>query len=119
MIIRNNGTRYFLVENAMNFGVNEAIFIQYLMDELRAAYELRQHGHGRVKFELVIEDGQPWMPWTIEDFSKEFPFWYGPQIRRIIASCKKQELIRTGNYNQTPWNQRLWYTVEGVNVNEW
>lgn len=103
----------------MNFGVNEAIFTQHLMDELRAAYELRQHGRGRVKFELVIEDGQPWMPWTIEDFSKELPFWSGPQIRRIIASCKKQELIRTGNYNQTPWNQRLWYTVEGVNVNEW
>lgn len=119
MLTRDNGARYFLSENAINFGVDEAIFIQHLMDELKSAYMLRLHGQGRVKFELVIEDGQPWMPWTIEDFSKELPFWSGHQIRRIIASCKKQGLVKTENYNQNSWNQRLWYTVEGANVNEW
>lgn len=108
----------FLTKNAINFGVNEAVFIQFLMDELNSAYLLRQHGRGKAKFELVIEDGQLWMPWTLEDLAGELPFWSVPQIRRVIASCKKQGLIRTDNYNQNPWDRHLWYTVEGMNVNE-
>jgi len=118
MLSRDNGQRGFSVEDAINFGVNEAIFIRHLCNELNAAYMLRQHGRGNVRFEFVLEAGQPWMPWTNEDFCREFPFWSGPQIRRIIASCKEQGLIKTANYNQTPWDRRLWYTVEGVKVGD-
>ena len=118
MLKRDNGYREFSAANAINFGVNEAIFIQYLSDELHSAWLLRQHGRGRAKFELVVEGGQPWMPWTNKDFCRELPFWSSHQIRRIIDSCKKQGLIETANYNQSPWDQRLWYTVKGMNVDD-
>ena len=119
MLRRYNGQWGFSEGNAVSFGVNEAIFIQFLLDELYAAYLLRLNGRGNRKFELVIEDGQPWMPWTNKDFCDEFPFWSGHQIRRIISSCKEQGVIKTANYNSNPWDQRLWYTVMGANVNEW
>lgn len=119
MRTRDDGTRCFSVDNAVNFGVDEAIFVQYLMDKLQAACVLLQQGRGQDNFELVVEEGQPWMPWTIDDFSKELPFWSIKQIRRIIASCKGQGLIKTGNYNQSLLERRLWYTLEGVTVNEW
>lgn len=118
MLARNDGQRDFSVHSAISFGVNEAILIRFLRTELTTACQLRANGMGKDRFELVIEEDQPWMPWTLEDFARELPFWSKHQIRRIIASCKDQDLIETGNYNQSPWDQRLWYTVKGMSAND-
>lgn len=116
MLAKDNGLRVFSVENALAIGVDESIFIDYLINELRAAYFLHSNGKEN-KVELVITD-ELWIPKTLNDLCVDLPFWSIRQIRRITGSCKKQNLILTENYNQDSRDRRLWYAVKGLNVND-
>ena len=54
MLSRDNGQRGFSVEDAMNFGVSEAIFVRHLCNELNTAFMLSQNEMVEGRFELVI-----------------------------------------------------------------
>lgn len=144
MLTRNDGQRNFSVRCAEQYGVNEAILVGFLRGELAAACRLRasdlmprgcngpdgfevlpDHPPDRLLpyrdkgwFELVVEGDRPWMPWSLEALVRELPFWSRAQIHRIVASCKKQGLIETDNFNQNPMDHRLWYTVNGVSASD-
>lgn len=116
MLARDNGLRGFSVENALEIGVDESIFIAYLINELQTACFLYSSGK-ESEIELVIADGKPWIPKTLNELCTDLPFWSIKQIRRIVSSCIEQEAIITERYNQSPMERRLWYTVKGLNVN--
>ena len=116
MLARDCVLREFSVEKALEIGVDEAIFIDYLTNELRAACFLHSNGKEN-EVELVITD-ELWIPKTLNDLCVDLPFWSIGQIRRITGSCKKQNLILTANYNQDSRDRRLWYAVKGLNVND-
>ena len=114
MFCREDGCRGFYVDVAVKYGVDEAILLQHMIHELDAAYMLRKHGMGG-NFEFVITGNQPWLPWTLNDLQSQLPFWTLHQVRRVVSSCLGKGLIQADNYNQNPFDRRLWYSVPGVN----
>lgn len=112
MTIRRNRTVSFSVDEAVKYGVDEAIFVRYLYDEISNIALLKQNKIGE-QYEMVIIGEEVWAPWTMKELSQALPWWSTKQIRRIIESCKAQGLIKTDNYNPNPMDQRLWYTVCG------
>lgn len=115
MLARDSGSRGFSVANALEIGVDESIFVDYLQNELWAAYFMYSNGKEN-EIELVITDEQPWIPKTFNELCDDFPFWSVKQIRRIVHSCKEQGAIQTDRYNQSPMERRLWYTVKGAKI---
>lgn len=113
MLAKDNALREFSVEKTLEIGVDEAIFIDYLTKELQTAYSLYSSGKEN-EIELVIADETPWIPKTLNELCADLPFWSVKQVRRIVDSCKKQNLILTGNYNQDPRDRRLWYAMSGM-----
>lgn len=116
MLAKDNGLREFSVGKALEIGVDEAIFIDYLTKELQAAYSLYSSGNEN-EIELVIADETPWIPKTLNELCADLPFWSVKQVRRIVSSCIEQEAIQSERYNQSLMERRLWYTVKGLNVN--
>ena len=116
MLAKDNGSREFSVESALQIGVDESIFIDYLINELQAACFLYSSGKEN-EIELVISDGKSWIPKTLNELCADLPFWSIKQIRRIVSSCIEHGVILTAHYNQSPMERRLWYTVKGLNVN--
>lgn len=112
MIIRHVRAASFFVNDAVKYGVDEAIFLKYLYDEISDIALLKQNQKGE-QYEMVIIGGEVWAPWTLKELSQALPWWTTKQLRRIVESCISQGLIKPGNYNQNPMDQRLWYTVCG------
>ena len=40
-----------------------------------------------------------------------FPYWTYAQIRRIIKSLIKQNVIMTSNFNKHLWDRTTWYAL--------
>ena len=117
MLARDSGLRGFSVANALEIGVDESIFVDYLTNELQAAYFLYSNGKEN-EVEFVITDETPWIPKTLNELCADLPFWSIKQIRRIVSSCIEQGAILTEHYNQSPMERRLWYTVKGLDLND-
>lgn len=83
---------------AEKIGLNEAIFLQQLHYRLEHA-----------KYEI---DGHRWVYNTVNDWSKQFPFWSQRTLARTISSLEKRKLVLTGNYNRKGFDRTKWYTID-------
>lgn len=119
-VIRCVCIRMFDANIAGEFGLEEAVFLFCLREQLQETLTLKKKqplaGDGK---ELIVVNGRPWIPKTLLEFCGDFPFWTIKQIRRIIASCKRQGAIETNTYGASPLDRRLWYTLKGGSVDEW
>lgn len=89
-------------QTAMAYGVDEAIMIHNLIFWIEKNQANGKHFH----------DGRTWTYNTQKSFSKIFPFWNERQVRRILDSLISQDVIVTGNYNQTAYDQTKWYAFK-------
>jgi hypothetical protein len=91
----------FNIEEAKEYGVNEAILLKNLKFWVKKNAANKKHYY----------DGVYWTYNSINAFVELFPFWTGKQIRRIIQSLIDQGLIKKGCYNKNPYDKTSWYTV--------
>ena len=108
----------FNIRSAIDHGLEEAVFCQYLYERLRAAYGQRNQ-RNRTEELCLLPDGVLWIPRALKDFCKELPFWTKKHIRRIIASCRQKALIAVDSFEPDPMDRRLWYTLRGVTIYDW
>lgn len=101
-------TIVFDAEIAKKYGVDEAILISYLTFWIE-----KNEANGRNFY-----DGRYWTYNSTEAFTKLFPFWTARQIRRILKSLEDQNVIITGNYNQSTYDRTTWYAfADGFDKN--
>lgn len=89
----------FRLKDAVCYGVDEAIIINHLRYWI--LYNKRNDKH--------FYDNKYWTYNSINALTSCFPFWSIDQIRRIIASLIKQDVIITGNYNKLAYDRTKWY----------
>lgn len=54
-------------------------------------------------------DGRHWTYNTVKAFQQLFPFWTLKQMRTIMESLYKKEVILKGNYNKKEFDKTGWY----------
>ena len=87
---------------AIAYGVDEAIMIRNLQFFITMN---ANRGHN-------LKEGRFWSYDKLNDFPKHFPYWTVKQLRRIIASLIKQEVIIKGSFNNH-WSDRTsWYAFK-------
>ena len=91
----------FDIEVAKRYGVDEAIFIQYLYFWLA-----KNRANGRHYY-----DGRYWTYNSARALAELFPYWSEDKIQRMIQRMKKQGLLLTGNYNGSRFDRTQWYTL--------
>lgn len=91
----------FDVKLAIDFCPNTAIFMNNM------AYWTN---HNQA-FKKNFHDGRYWTYNSVKAFSIIFPYWSIRQIRTIIKSCLKNNLIIAGNYNQAGYDKTMWYAM--------
>ena len=91
----------FEIEDAIAFGVDEAIMLKNIKFWIAKNQANNKHFY----------DGKYWTFNSANAFTELFPFWTQKQIRRIIKSLIDQEVLIIGNYNKTPYDRTRWYTI--------
>jgi len=91
----------FIVELAVKFGEKQAIVLD------RLAYWQKKNQLNDKNF----FDGHYWTCNSIKSFQEIFPYWSLKQIRSILDKIEELNLIKTGNYNFSPWDRTKWYTI--------
>ena len=56
-------------------------------------------------------DGRYWTYNSKKAFTVLFPFWTERQIKTILDKLREDEYLEVGNYNATPYDRTLWYTL--------
>lgn len=56
-------------------------------------------------------DGKFWTYNSMKAFAEQFPCWSNSQIRRILKKLEDGGYIETGDYNQSPYDHTIWYSV--------
>ena len=91
----------FDVEHATKYGVEEAVVLKNIL-----YWIAKNQANGRHFYE-----GRTWTYNSISAYQELFPFWSVKQIRRIIDSLIKQNVVLKGNFNPNAYDQTLWYAV--------
>ena len=91
----------FETEDAVKYGVNEAVIIHVLKFWITKNHFNAKHQH----------DGHTWTYNSIEAFTKQFPFWTTYQVHHTLKKLVATGVIIKGNYNQTPYDRTLWYAM--------
>lgn len=89
----------FKLEDAIKYGVDEAIVINYFRYWIGKNKANDKHFY----------DGHYWTYNSHKAFCEIFPFWSEKQIRRILDSLVKQNVIIKGNYNKMFYDRTSWY----------
>ena len=92
----------FDVRHAQQYGVDEAIMIKNFQ-----FWIMKNKANGKNQ-----HDGKTWTYNSVEAYRKLFPFWKSTQIRRILESLIRQEVLVTGNYNTVKYDRTLWYAFK-------
>lgn len=98
-------TYSFDIKNAEEYGVEESIVLQNLIFWINKNKANGKHSY----------DGKTWTYNSIKAFTELFPFWSDRQIERILKSLKDQNVILTGNYNESPYDKTTWYALTNEN----
>jgi len=107
--IKRSTKQKFDTKVAQEYGLEESIFLNVLQFEITY---YKTH-----KTEEKEHKGRWWMNGSVNTFVRLFPFWTKKQIERIIKSCINQDVIITGNYNESKWDKTTWYAFK--NEDEW
>lgn len=89
----------FNTELAALYGVDEAILIENFAFWIR-----KNEANGKFFYE-----GRYWTYNTVGAFAKLFPYWSAGQVRRILQSLIKKDVLVTGNFNQSAYDRTMWY----------
>jgi len=88
---------YFNPNIAKQYGVNEAIVLEYIFF---------WQSRGKKK-----RDGRYWTYGSVSTITKHFPFWSNKQVWRILKSLEEKEAILVGSFNKKGYDRTKWYSV--------
>lgn len=89
----------FNVENAVEFGIQEAIIINNLYYWIQKNESNNKHFY----------DGRYWTYNSAKAFCSLFPYLSQSQITRILKKLEDKDIILKGNYNQNSYDRTNWY----------
>ena len=92
---------HFNVELAKEYGILEAVILnnfQHWIEKNRA------NGTN-------YHDGFYWTYNSARAFSELFPYASQKQIRKALQHLISEGIVQTGNYNKTPYDRTLWYSL--------
>ena len=92
---------YFDVEIAKELGVDCAIMLNHLI------YWIATNS---TKTRNYI-DKRTWTYCSITEFKKYFSYWSTSQIRRIINTLIKKEILLVDNFNKHKYDRTNWYSL--------
>lgn len=92
----------FSIEEAQQYGVDEAILLQNFLFWIRKNAANNRHQY----------DGRTWTYNSKKALTKLFPFWSYDQVKRALNSLIKQGVLVTGNYNKIRFDRTLWYAFK-------
>ena len=108
---RNNGKKIHSGKNPLHFfrrcfaekyGVDEAIMLNHLMYWIAINSKNNTNQY----------DGRCWTFNSAEKFKAYVSYWSTSQIRRILQSLVKQDVIIEGNYNKHKYDRTKWYALK-------
>lgn len=91
----------FDVDLATKYGLEESIMLGNLIHWVNKNKANGKHSH----------DGKTWTYNSVKAFCALYPFWSKKQIERILKSLKEQDIIMTGNYNESAYDRTCWYSL--------
>lgn len=97
--ITNNVEYHFKVDDAIEFGVNEAILIYNFRFWIMKNKANGTHFH----------EGRTWTYNNHRGLCKLFPFWSKHQVQRYLEALVKKKAIIKGNFNKNPYDKTTWY----------
>jgi len=86
---------------AVKYGVESAIMIQNFKFWLAKNKANNKHFY----------EGRYWTYNSIKAFSELFPYWSDKQIRRILDSLEKNNILIVGNFNKSNYDRTKWYSL--------
>lgn len=92
---------HFDIDIATKYWIEEAIIINNLKHWLIK----------NIANEVNLYD---WYYWTYNSssaFSKIFPYMSAKKISRILLNLEEKEIIKSWNYNKSPYDKTKWYTI--------
>lgn len=92
----------FNIEHAKKYGVDEAVMIKNIMHWI-----IHNKANNKNTF-----NGRTWTYNSVRAWAIIFPFWSVRQIRRIIESLIKKEVLISGNFNKLPYDKTKWYAFK-------
>lgn len=97
------GWCYFRFEIATIIGVKEAILLNHFIYWVNHNKKVKSRNHFR--------DGKYWTYLSMHDLSETFPFWNERQLRTIVDSLVKKNLVIKGDYGRKLYYKATWYSV--------
>lgn len=94
-------------ELATLIGLNEAIVLQQIeyWTNIKELADVRKHKTSNEHF----IDGYYWTYNSLEEWTKEFPFWSYDTVKRTLKKLRDKNLVVTGVYNEKCYDRTLWY----------
>ncbi|MEQ0775931.1 hypothetical protein ABLT15_26855 [Paraburkholderia tropica] len=89
----------FSVAHAVEYGVNEAVFIQNFIFWIS-----HNRANGRHFY-----DGRTWTYNSVRAFADLFPYYTAKQIRGALDRLVEKSVLVTGNYNSDQRDRTVWY----------
>jgi DNA-binding PadR family transcriptional regulator/predicted RNA-binding Zn-ribbon protein involved in translation (DUF1610 family) len=86
-----------LPELAVRIGLNEAIVLQQIH------YWIQKSDH--------LVGGVKWVYNTVEEWSKQFPFFSPSTVRRTLEKLELEGYVITGNHNRLKMDKTKWYSI--------
>lgn len=83
-------------------GLNESIFLRQL--------------HYWINKTNKTIDGKKWVYNSLEDWSKQFPFWHKDTVKRAINNLKNKDLIEVKKHDKNLFNRTNYYTINYENI---
>jgi hypothetical protein len=92
---------HFNIEDAKKYGITEAVILHNIRFWVAKNKANQTHFY----------EEQYWTYNSIAAFTELFPYLTVDQIRRALESLEKAGAIKTGNFNQSPYDRTKWYSV--------
>ena len=92
---------FFHPEVATKYGVDEAIMLSHLI------YWIATNSIAGRNY----IDGRHWTFNSAVKFAQYLPYWSEGQIRRVLKSLLKQDIIIDGNYDGHKYDRTKWYAL--------
>jgi len=101
-------SHFFIVEEAVNFGIEEAIILNNIRFWIDKNEANNKHFH----------DESYWTYNSYAAYALLFPYMTINQIKRAITNLENKGIIESGNYNTSPYDKTKWYrlkdTIDGT-----
>jgi len=96
-------THCFLIEDAIQYGVPESVFLYHIRHWIKVNEANENPTH--------FKEGKYWTYDSREAFAKIFPFWTDDQIRNVIKNLEKDGAIIKGHFSKGNYSRTTWYTL--------